>query len=119
MGDSWHTENIQIIYINLVVFITLMFGFYISKWKNLLDYISTCDSLLKHNKNLPLLKQIMMSDGTCILYDNVECKRLWGKWNEPPSKASLHPKKVMLQIWWDWKGILYYELLLENQTINS
>ena len=22
-------------------------------------------------------------------------------------------------IWWDWKGALYYELLLENLTINS
>ena len=22
-------------------------------------------------------------------------------------------------IWWDWKGVLYYELLPENQTINS
>jgi len=63
-----------------------------------------------------------MSDGKCILYDNAECKRLWGKCNEPPAttpKASLHPKKVMLHIWWDWKGVLYYELLLENQTINS
>ena len=49
-------------------------------------------------------------------------KRLWGKRNEPPPttpKASLHPKKVMLYMWWDWKGVLYYELLLENQTINS
>ena len=25
----------------------------------------------------------------------------------------------MLCVWWDWKGVLYYELLLENQTINS
>ena len=24
----------------------------------------------------------------------------------------------MLCIWWDWKGILYYDLLPENQTIN-
>ena len=24
-----------------------------------------------------------------------------------------------MYIWWDWKGVLYYELLLENQTINS
>ena len=31
----------------------------------------------------------------------------------------LHAKKVMLCIWWDWKGVPYYELLLENQTINS
>ena len=22
-------------------------------------------------------------------------------------------------LWWDWKGVLYYELLPENQTINS
>ena len=25
----------------------------------------------------------------------------------------------MLFIWWDWKGVLYHELLLENETINS
>ena len=25
----------------------------------------------------------------------------------------------MLCKWWDWKGVLYYELLPENQTINS
>ena len=35
------------------------------------------------------------------------------------TKAGLHPKKVMLCIWWDWKGVLYYELLPEDQTINS
>ena len=25
----------------------------------------------------------------------------------------------MLCIWWDWKAVLYYEPLLENQMINS
>ena len=57
-----------------------------------------------------------------ILYNNVEWKRSWDKRNEPPPttmKAGLHPKKAMLCIWWDWKGVLYYELLPENQTINS
>ena len=89
--------------------------------KNLLDHISTCDSLLKRNKNVPFLKQIVMGEEKCILYNNLEWKRLWGKRNEPPPtkpKAGLHPKKVMC-IWWDWKGVLYYELLLENQKINS
>ena len=54
-----------------------------------------------------------------ILYNNVQ--RSWGKRNElPPTtpKAGLRPKKVTC-IWWDWKGVLYYELLPEKQTIHS
>ena len=63
----------------------------------------------------------MTGDEKWILYNNVEQKRSQGKRNEPPPatpKAGLHPKKVMLCIWWDWKGVLSYELLPENQTIN-
>ena len=55
-------------------------------------------------------------------YCTNEQKRSWAKRNEPPPttpKAGLHPKKEMLCIWWDWKGVLYYELLLENQMTNS
>ena len=26
---------------------------------------------------------------------------------------------MILGIWWDWKGVLYYDLLPENQMINS
>ena len=74
-------------------------------------------------ENSLFLKQIVMGDEKWILYSNVEWKRLWGKWNEPPPttpKAGLHPKTYThVCIWWDWKGTLYYELLLENQTINS
>ena len=89
---------------------------------NLLNRISACDSLLKHNENVPFLKQIVTGDEKWVLYNHAERKRTWGKRNEPPPttpKASLHPKKVMLCIWWDWKGVLYHELLPENQTINS
>ena len=49
-------------------------------------------------------------------------KRLWGKQNEqlPTTlKAEAYPKKMILCIWYDWKGILDYELLLKNQTMNS
>ena len=90
--------------------------------KNLLDGISACNFLLKHNENVPFLKQIVMGNEKWILYNTVEWERSRGKRNEPPPttpKAGLHPKKVMVCIWWDWKGVLYYELLPENQMINS
>ena len=29
------------------------------------------------------------------------------------------PTTLKASLWWDWKGVLYYELLPENQTINS
>ncbi|GFW47031.1 mariner Mos1 transposase [Trichonephila clavipes] len=35
------------------------------------------------------------------------------------TKPGLTARKVLLCIWWDWKGIIYYELLLHGQTLNS
>ena len=35
------------------------------------------------------------------------------------SKAGIHRKKVLLSVWWDYKGIVYFELLPPNRTINS
>jgi histone-lysine N-methyltransferase SETMAR len=56
------------------------------------------------------------------VYNNVERKRSWGGQGERPlstTKAELHQKRAMLCIWWDWKGILYYDFLPRNQAINS
>ena len=63
-----------------------MFGFHISeknKQTNLLDHISTRDSLFKFNKNAPFLKQILMGGEKWLLINNVEWKILWGKQNKP------------------------------------
>ena len=35
------------------------------------------------------------------------------------SKAGIPQKKVLLSVWWDYKGIVYLELLPPNRTINS
>ena len=84
--------------------------------------ISICDSLLKRNKSDTFLKQIITGDEKWIVYDNVVRKRSWSKRDEPAqltSKANIHQKKFMLSVWWDLKGIVYFELLPRNQTINS
>ena len=33
-------------------------------------------------------------------------------------KAELHQNKIMLFVWWDWKGMVVFELLPRNETIN-
>ena len=49
------------------------------------------------------LKQLRMGNEKQILYNNVEWNRLWGKQHKAPAtmpKAVLHPKNVILCIWW-------------------
>ena len=63
-----------------------------------------------------------MGDKKWVAYDNFVRKRSWIKRDEPAqstSKADIHQKKIMLSVWWDSKGIVYFELLPRNQTINS
>jgi len=84
--------------------------------------INACDVHLKRNEFDPFLKQIITGDEKWIVYNNVNRKRSWSKHDEPPqttSKADIHQKKILLSIWWDWKGVVFFELLPRNQTINT
>ena len=89
---------------------------------HLTQRISICDSLLKRNEFDPFLKNLITGDEKWIVYNNVNRKRSWVMQDEPAqttSKAEIHQKKIMLSVWWDYKGILYFELMPQNQTINS
>ena len=88
----------------------------------LIKRISICDLLLKRNETDPFSKRIITGDEKWVVYDNVVRKRSWSKRDElarSTSKADIHQKKVMLSVWWDFKGIFCFELLPRNQTINS
>ena len=87
-----------------------------------MDRVSICESLLKRNEIEPLLKRMITGDEKWITYDNNVRKRSWSKPGEASqtvAKPVLTPRKVMLSVWWDWKGIVHYELLEPGQTINS
>jgi len=52
---------------------------------------------------------MITGDEKWIVY--VKCKRSWGPKDsclQTAAKAGFHPK-VMLYIWWDIKGVVYYE----------
>ncbi|KAG6802176.1 Ammar1 transposase [Apis mellifera caucasica] len=92
------------------------------KEKHLTQRINSCDLLKKRNENNPFLKRLITGDEKWVVYDNIKRKRSWSRLREPAqttSKAGIHQKKVLLSVWWDYKGIVYFELLPPNRTINS
>ena len=87
-----------------------------------MDRVSICKSLLKRNEIELFLQRMITDDEKWITYNNNMRKRSWSKPGEASqtvAKPILTPMKVMLSVWWDWKGIVYLELLAAGQTINS
>nr|XP_033330636.1 histone-lysine N-methyltransferase SETMAR-like [Megalopta genalis] len=95
----------------------------------MMDRINICDALINANQHLlkrneiePFLKCVITDDEKWITYDNRKRQRSWKKDGEPShafTKLGLTLKKVMLCMWWDWKGIVHHEVLPVGQTINS
>ena len=97
--DRWHTQNIQIKCwksFALTWLITLMFGFHISE-KNLLGHISTCNSLLKHNKASCFLRKfwLAMKSGYCAkIWSGRECGASEMNHHQP------HQRPIFIQTRW-------------------
>ncbi|GFW40032.1 histone-lysine N-methyltransferase SETMAR [Trichonephila clavipes] len=54
---------------------------------------------------------------TTILCENDRSK--CGEAAQTVAKPGLTLRKVLQCIWWDWKGIIYYEIFPYGQTLNS
>ena len=78
-------------------------------------------NLIRHDKE-PYLKRLVTSDEKWILYENPDCHKQWlsdGQKAVPTPKPGLNAKKALLCVWWDWKGIIYWEVLPYGQTVDS
>ena len=79
-----------------------------------MDRVSICESLLKQNEIELFLKRMITGDEKWITYDHNVRKRSWlepGEASPTVAKPVLTPRKLVLSVWWDWKGIVYHELL--------
>jgi len=88
----------------------------------LLQRTTVCTSLLARLSVDPFISRIVTGDEKWVLYNNVQRKRQWlssGQQPIPTPKPGLHPKKVLLCVWWDIEGVIHHELLNIGQTITA
>lgn len=89
---------------------------------NINQRLTTCISLSAKQQKRDFLWKIVTGDEKWIYFDNPSKKKQWLDPGQPSSstpKPDIHCQKVMLCVWWDMKGILYFELLERGQTVNG
>ncbi|GFV02385.1 mariner Mos1 transposase [Trichonephila clavipes] len=77
--------------------------------------------MIRHNVE-PFLDKVITEDEKWILYENMKRKNYYckpGTSSATVPKPSIHQRKVLLCLWWDRKGQVYYELLKQGKTINA
>jgi len=84
--------------------------------------LDICTSLLSKKRTFNWLDNIITGDEKWVVYVNHTRKRQWLRDNQAPiptPKPDLHPKKVMLSVWWSVYGIEYWELLPYGTTVTA
>lgn len=82
----------------------------------------TCEMLLARQRSKSFLHRIITGDEKWVYYDNPKRRKSWvsrGEASTSVPKRNIHGSKIMLCIWWDQKGVLYYELLKPSETITG
>jgi len=83
-------------------------------------WCDTALTLLSRFRKNDFLHKIVTGDEKGILYDNPERRKLWadvGQSSTSTPKSNILTKKEDFAVWWDWKDVLYYELLQPGETI--
>ena len=91
--------------------------------KNKQDRVRIATDLLNRYREGSLkLDNIVTCDEKWVLYENPVRQNQWVDRGALPSgtpKANLHPRKIMLCVWWSTEGIVHWELLLRGETITA
>lgn len=84
--------------------------------------IEVCKKHLAEYKKHSFLHRIITGDEKWVYYENPKRKAAYvdaGEAGPSQPKQDIHCEKVMLCIWWDQKGVVYYELLNPNETVTG
>ncbi|XP_037932807.1 protein GVQW3-like [Teleopsis dalmanni] len=87
---------------------------------------NVCEEMIfEHGNDSTFMKRIITGDETWVYEYDVETSQQSSEWrfkNEPKPKKPRKSRskiKVMLTVFFDYRGVVHYEFLLEGHTINK
>jgi histone-lysine N-methyltransferase SETMAR len=78
--------------------------------------------LLTSHCNYEWLRNLITGDEKWVMYANHMRKRQWlgvGQSGMATPKSDLHPKMLMLSVWWGVRGVIHWELLPTGSTVTA
>lgn len=84
--------------------------------------LEVCRKLLANPQDDRFFKRIVTCDEKWIMYSNSDLRKQWlnpGELAQPVVKQKRFEQKVMLCVWWNYEGLLHFELIPNGQSITA
>ena len=84
--------------------------------------IKICQKLLQNPSDQRFFKRIVTCDEKWVYFRNISNGTQWidcGSTALPVVRRERFEKKVLLCVWWNFEGIVYFELVPDGRTINT
>lgn len=121
MGESWSTIQRHMKQIGKVQNSGVWVPHLLSD-QNKSQRATICSILISRHAEEPFLNRIVTGDEKWIRFTNPLMKKHWvtrGESSNPIPKPNIHEKKLLLCVWWNIYGVIYFELLKPGQTVTS
>lgn len=84
--------------------------------------IEICRQLLLNPNDLRWIKRIVTCDEKWVYFDNPDMGSQWlnpGQTAKPVAKRERFFSKAMLCVWWNYEGVIHFEVVPNNRSIDS
>ena len=84
--------------------------------------VDTCRKLLEHPRDDRFIRRIVTCDEKWVYFNNPDKQNQWldpGQMAEPVAKRDRFSKKALLCVWWNFEGVIHFELVPNGRTIDA
>jgi [histone H3]-lysine36 N-dimethyltransferase SETMAR len=84
--------------------------------------VNACRKLLENPLDDRFIRQIVTCDEKWVYFSNPDKRNQWlnpGQVAEPVAKRDRFSRKVLLCVWWNFEGVIHFELVPNGRTIDA